>query len=553
MGLDFAAKTLEAQADDPAGGAADQGAPGGGTPHKPAPHKRTKGAHVAIRGVSHSYTKADGPVLADIDVEVQPGEVVALIGRSGSGKSTLLHFIAGLSQPTEGEVVIDGARVRRPSPRWVMMFQAPSLYPWMTVAQNAALGLRFTRRMREAEQRVPEVLKLVELSAFADRNVQDLSGGQQQRVALARSLVPNPDVLLLDEPFSALDAFTRGALQRDVRAIAKELGLTMVLVTHDVGEAVLMADRAVVLASGPGRIAAETTIEIADEERDGDSEALPERERQADGALRPHRGPGGDARGRSRPPLFTQLERKAKAMTQKANRPPRAGGAPRRQLGTTTSISRRTSPVARRWTCWRAAVCSPRWARCWPGMPTPSYAQEDEVVRIGYLPITDATALLVAHAKGYFEDEGLEAARPTLIRGWSPLIEGFASNKFNLVHFLKPIPVWMRYNNDFPVKVMSWAHTNGSGLVVGRHTDITDFSQLAASRSRCPLVLDAQYRAAIRPAGVGRHAGDPGPGRAVGPNQCNLQVLPPPEMPPRSPPGRSTPTSSPSPSTRWAS
>ncbi|MEO0923710.1 MAG: ABC transporter substrate-binding protein, partial [Pseudomonadota bacterium] len=89
------------------------------------------------------------------------------------------------------------------------------------------------------------------------------------------------------------------------------------------------------------------------------------------------------------------------------------------------------------------------------GLPQQAYAQEDEVVRIGYLPITDATALLVAHAKGYFEDEGLEAERPTLIRGWSPLIEGFVSNKFNLVHFLKPIPVWMRYNNNFPVKVMS--------------------------------------------------------------------------------------------------
>lgn len=262
MGLDFAAETTSARA------AAAKGRRAGGRP------KTSRGAHVAIRGVSHSYRKVDGPVLSNIDFEVQPGEVVALIGRSGCGKSTLLHFIAGLSQPAEGEVVIDGAHVRAPSPRWVMMFQAPSLYPWMTVAQNAALGLRFTRRLREAATRVPEVLSLVELSDFADRNVQDLSGGQQQRVALARSLAPNPDILLLDEPFSALDAFTRGALQRDVRAIAKELGLTMVLVTHDVGEAVLMADRAIVLASGPGRIAAETRIEIEDAERDGDSEAF---------------------------------------------------------------------------------------------------------------------------------------------------------------------------------------------------------------------------------------------------------------------------------------
>ncbi len=102
----------------------------------------------------------------------------------------------------------------------------------------------------------------------------------------------------------------------------------------------------------------------------------------------------------------------------------------------------------------------------------------DEVVRIGYLPITDATVLLVAHAKGFFEEEGLKTEPPTLIRGWSPLVEGFAAGRFNLVHFLKPIPIWMRYNNNFPVKIMSWAHLNGSGLVVGRHTDAKSFADL---------------------------------------------------------------------------
>ncbi|MCI4666331.1 MAG: ABC transporter ATP-binding protein [Neomegalonema sp.] len=232
-------------------------------------HPLTNGAHLAIFGLSHAYRKADGKVLKDVSLEVQPGEIVALIGRSGSGKSTLLHMMAGLLQPSAGEVVIDGDRVRKPSPRWVMMFQAPSLYPWMTVAQNAALGLRFTRRGREAQTRVPEVLELVELSEFADRNVQDLSGGQQQRVALARSLAPRPDLLLLDEPFSALDVFTRRALQRDVRAIAQQLGLTLVLVTHDVSEAALMADRAIVLASGPGRIAGEVDLRNQDQAQEG--------------------------------------------------------------------------------------------------------------------------------------------------------------------------------------------------------------------------------------------------------------------------------------------
>lgn len=166
-------------------------------------------------------------------------------------------------------------------------------------------------------------------------------------------------------------------------------------------------------------------------------------------------------------------------------------------------------------------------------LPSMSYAQEDEVVRIGYLPITDATALLTAHGMGYFEDEGLEAAAPTLIRGWSPLIEGFAANKFNLVHFLKPIPVWMRYNNDFPVKIMSWAHTNGSGLVVGGHTDIEDFRALGGKQVAVPFwysMHNIVLQYALRQSGIKpviKAQGEP-----LAADECNLQVLPPPEMPP---------------------
>ncbi|MEO1331623.1 MAG: ABC transporter substrate-binding protein [Pseudomonadota bacterium] len=165
--------------------------------------------------------------------------------------------------------------------------------------------------------------------------------------------------------------------------------------------------------------------------------------------------------------------------------------------------------------------------------PSPARAADDEVVRIGYLPITDATALLVAHANGYFEDEGLEAEQPTLIRGWSPLIEGFVSNKFNLVHFLKPIPVWMRYNNKFPVKIMAWAHTNGSGLVVGKHTDIVDFSQLGGKQVAVPFwysMHNIVLQYALRNSGVVpviKAQGEP-----LAPNECNLQIMPPPEMPP---------------------
>ncbi|MGF1650198.1 MAG: ABC transporter ATP-binding protein [Hyphomicrobiaceae bacterium] len=213
-----------------------------------------RGAHIKIEGLTHTYRNAKAPALEAISMTIEAGQSVALIGRSGCGKSTLLHAMAGLIKPAVGSVHIDGTRVVGPSPRWVVMFQQPSLLPWLTVAENVALGLRFNGRMAEASDRVAELLELVELSAFADRNAQDLSGGQQQRVALARSLALKPDALLLDEPFSALDAFTRQSLQRDVRAIARELGVTLVLVTHDVNEAALMADRAFVMTSGPGRV-----------------------------------------------------------------------------------------------------------------------------------------------------------------------------------------------------------------------------------------------------------------------------------------------------------
>ena len=221
---------------------------------------------LAARDLSHAYRRGQ-TVLSNVTFEVARGEIVALVGRSGCGKSTLLHMLAGLSTPTEGEVKIDTKRVTGPSSAWVMMFQSPSLFPWMNVWQNAELGLRFSGRRSTASHRIPQVLDLVELGGFADRNVQDLSGGQQQRVALARSLAPEPDILLLDEPFSALDAFTRRGLQRDVRRIAQETKLTTILVTHDVNEAVAMADRVILFESDPGRVAADTPIALAEADR----------------------------------------------------------------------------------------------------------------------------------------------------------------------------------------------------------------------------------------------------------------------------------------------
>lgn len=171
------------------------------------------------------------------------------------------------------------------------------------------------------------------------------------------------------------------------------------------------------------------------------------------------------------------------------------------------------------------SASSPAWSSIQP--------PEDEVVRIGYLPITDATVLLVAHAKGFFEAEGLKSEKPTLIRGWSPLVEGFAAGKFNLVHFLKPIPIWMRYNNGFPVKIMSWAHLNGSGLVVGKHTGVESFADLGGKQVAVPywysmhnIVLQMGLRhAGLKP--VIKSQGD-----TLAADEVNLQIMPPPDMPP---------------------
>jgi NitT/TauT family transport system ATP-binding protein len=172
-------------------------------------------------------------------------------------------MLAGLLIPSEGCVRINGHQVSRPSAKWNMMFQKASLYPWMSVKENAALGLLFAGISKaEASQRVDELLDMVGLHDKKDVNVQSLSGGQQQRVALARSLATEPEVLLLDEPFSALDAFTRTALQEEVPAICRARGITMVIVTHDIDEAITMADRVLIMSQNPGRVVDELNVEL---------------------------------------------------------------------------------------------------------------------------------------------------------------------------------------------------------------------------------------------------------------------------------------------------
>lgn len=224
-----------------------------------------RGVHMKVENLTHRYTSKSPLTFDNVNIEAGPGEALIIIGRSGCGKSTLLHIIAGLLKTTSGKIEIDKVTVKEPSSRWVMMFQAPHLYPWMTVERNVGIGLHFAGWTKDKmEKRIAEAISLVHLDDYAKNNVQDLSGGQQQRVALARSLVMEPEMLLLDEPFSALDTFTRTSLQKDVRSITKELGINLVMVTHDIDEAVLMADRALVMAGSPGKIMHDIRIDLPD-------------------------------------------------------------------------------------------------------------------------------------------------------------------------------------------------------------------------------------------------------------------------------------------------
>lgn len=203
--------------------------------------------------------------VADVTFSVGDGEVVSLIGPSGCGKSTLLNIGSGLYQPTKGQTFVDGERVDGPSAHVAFMLQKDLLLPWRTIRENVMFGVQIQRHSGdECRRRADRLLNNFGLSEFANRYPDQLSGGMRQRVALARTLAVDPTVLLLDEPFSAIDAQTRIVLQRDLAGTLKAAGKTALLITHDLLEAVTLADRVLVMSHRPGRIIDEIKIEIPD-------------------------------------------------------------------------------------------------------------------------------------------------------------------------------------------------------------------------------------------------------------------------------------------------
>lgn len=230
------------------------------------PSTRTPAAEAKLRidGVAVDFVGRNGTVqaLSDVSLDIQPGQFICLVGPSGCGKSTLLNVIAGLVRPDAGSVLKDGRSITGPGPDRAVIFQEAALFPWLTAAGNVEFALKHIRDRRQRRQRAMELLRMVHLSRFADSHPHELSGGMRQRVAIARALALEPDVLLMDEPFAALDAQTRDLLIGEVQRIWLETRKTVVFVTHNVMEAVTLGDRVVCMGARPGRIKQEIKINL---------------------------------------------------------------------------------------------------------------------------------------------------------------------------------------------------------------------------------------------------------------------------------------------------
>ena len=259
----------------------------------------TSRAKLAIHDVSKRFQVNHGDVhaLDRVSLDVREGEFVCLVGPSGCGKSTLLNLIAGLERPDDGQILVDGEPVTGPGPDRLVMFQESALFPWLDVMDNVLFGLKLKQEMPRKELRdlAMSYLRLVGLERFAHASVHELSGGMKQRVALARSLAPKPRMLLMDEPFAALDAMTREQLYGDLQRIWQEHRKTIVFVTHNVREAVCLGDRVVLFSPHPGRIREQFEVTLP-RPRDINAVELAEHATLITRALRSH-GTGGASSG----------------------------------------------------------------------------------------------------------------------------------------------------------------------------------------------------------------------------------------------------------------
>ena len=234
-------------------------------------------AFIELSGVCKGYGRAGARthVLEDVNLSIEKGELVSIVGYSGAGKTTLVSLLAGLILPDKGQVLVDGKPVTGPSPERGVVFQNYSLLPWLSVLENVQLAVDQVFPQLSSAERRARALKFVEmvnLGPAADKRPRELSGGMRQRVSVARALSMEPELLLLDEPFGALDALTRGVLQGELQRISQESGKTMLLITNDVDEGILLSDRIIPLGAGPGASLGPATL--VDIERPRDRKAL---------------------------------------------------------------------------------------------------------------------------------------------------------------------------------------------------------------------------------------------------------------------------------------
>jgi bicarbonate transport system ATP-binding protein len=334
--------------------------------------------------------------LKGIDLEIKKGEFISLIGHSGCGKSTLLNMIAGLDLPTDGVVLLEGDRITRPGPDRMVVFQNYSLLPWMTVRENIALAVdEVLRDLPKAERQdiIEQHIQMVGLSHAADKPPAQLSGGMKQRVAIARALATRPKLLLLDEPFGALDALTRGNLQEQLMRICEENHVTAVMVTHDVDEAVLLSDRIVMLTNGPAsKIGGILDVDI------------PRPRKRMDVVNHPSY-----YSLRSEIIYFLNQQKRIKKLRAK-----------------------KTEPIAR-------------------------HGLEKVNLELGFVPLTACAPLVIAKEKGFFTKHGLDEVSLVRETSWRGIVDGIAGGYLDAAQMPAGMPVWLTVggHQDKPLPVVS--------------------------------------------------------------------------------------------------
>ncbi|MBF2073859.1 MAG: ABC transporter substrate-binding protein [Synechococcales cyanobacterium C42_A2020_086] len=354
---------------------------------------------VAVDQIEKVFSLSGGGkyvALKGIDLEIKKGEFVSLIGHSGCGKSTLLNMIAGLDLPTEGVVTLEGNPVTRPGPDRMVVFQNYSLLPWMTVRENISLAVDEVLRDVPKEERqaiIEQNIQMVGLSHAADKPPAQLSGGMKQRVAIARALATRPKLLLLDEPFGALDALTRGNLQEQLMRICEESHVTAVMVTHDVDEAVLLSDRIVMLTNGPAsKIGGILEVDI------------PRPRRRMEVVNHPSY-----YSLRSEIIYFLNQQKRIKKLRAK-----------------------KTEPIAR-------------------------HGLEKINLELGFVPLTACAPLVVAKEKGFFEKHGLDEVSLVRETSWRGIVDGIVGGYLDAAQMPAGMPVWLTVggHQDKPLPVVS--------------------------------------------------------------------------------------------------